>query len=122
MFLNIGKVCKGKELFDVPHQIEPMSTKEIMKKFPSFAKIFDGQGKENTLLFYYKKNKITDVYEFIDEEAEEEVAELMDVKIKTFVMENEDEIENKKLSDEQIQDFKSQLKDVQNALSEHYKK
>ena len=48
--------------FDVPHKLEPMSVKQLMKKFPEFAQTMDGTCEENTLLFYYKKNKETGVW------------------------------------------------------------
>ncbi len=122
MFLSIGKDCKGKEYFDVPHLEKPISSRRIIKNYPNFAKIFDGQSVENTLSFYYKKNKLTNVYELIDEDAEIEVAELLGVEIKSFDIEDEDVSKSKGLSEEQIKDFKEQLKEIKGALEEHYTK
>lgn len=111
MFLSVGRPCNPKALFDVPHKAEPMSARRIQKKFPDFAALFDGKSMENTLLFYYKKNKITDVYEFLDEEAEEEVAELMGVQILVEEIADED-AEKEGLSPEQLAEFKEHMEDI----------
>ncbi len=105
--------------FDVPHQPDPMTAKRIIKKFPNFAKIFDGQGEENTLKFYYKKSKETGVYEFIDLDAEEEVAELMGVKIKTFAVKDEETMsddEKKPLNDEDVENFRAHMADIRTGI------
>jgi hypothetical protein len=114
MFLSVGHPCKPKALFDVPHKAEPMSAKRIARKFPAFAALFDGQSAENTLSFYYKKNKMTDVYEFIDVEAEEEVAELMGVRILAEIVEDEDEKAQTlvPLTDDQLAEFKDHMQDI----------
>ena len=112
MFLAVGRPCNPKALFDVPHKSEPMTARRIQKKFPDFAALFDGKSMENTLLFYYKKNKATDVYEFLDEEAEEEVAELMGVKILVEDIVDEDNEEKEGLSPEQLVEFKEHMEDI----------
>lgn len=112
MFLTVGRPCNPKALFDVPHKSEPMSARRIHKKFPEFAALFDGKSTENTLMFYYKKNKITDVYEFLDEEAEEEVAELMGVKILIEPIVDEDTEEKESLSPEQLTEFNEHIEDI----------
>ncbi len=91
-----------------------MTAKRIAAKFPTFAALFDGAGPENTLTFYYKKNKATDVFEFIDVEAEEEVAELMGVRVLSELVEDEDEKANtlKPLSSEQLTEFKEHMQDI----------
>lgn len=106
--------------FDVPHIDQPMTAKEIIKKIPKFAKVFDGQCKENTLTFYYKKSKETGVYEFIDLEAEEEVAELMDVKIKEFTVKDEDDLdddEKKPLDQKDIENFRTHMSDIRTGIT-----
>jgi hypothetical protein len=103
----------------MPHRPEPMTAKKIIKKFPKFAQIFDGQSEENTLKFYYKKSKERDVYEFIDLEAEEEVAELMDVKIKEFNVKDEDELddqEKRSLDKDDIENFKTHMADIRTGI------
>jgi hypothetical protein len=113
MYLAINQRCPLGLSFAVPHKPEPMTAKRIIKKFPHFAKIFDGQGEENTLRFYYKKSKETGIYEFIDLDAEEEVAELMGVKIKTFDI--KDEID-KPLDEKDVENFREHMSDIRNGL------
>jgi hypothetical protein len=76
-------------LFDVPHRPDPMTAKQIRKEYPNFAKLMDGACTENTLLFYYKKEKTTEDnvaihYVFQDEIAEEDIADMMGVEVGTF--------------------------------------
>lgn len=76
-------------VFDVPHRADPMTAKQIRKEYPEFAKLMDGTCTENTLLFYYKKDKTTEDNEairfvFQDELAEEDIAEMMGVEVGTF--------------------------------------
>lgn len=114
------KPCPLTALFDVPHQIDPMTAYEIKKKFPQFAKEMDGGYEENTLSFFYKKNKERDVYEFKDEEAEEEVAELMGVEIydeeKAKEKEKKDAPENRVLTEEEKAVFREHLTDIREKL------
>ncbi len=121
----MNQKCSSKDFFDVPHKSKPMSAKDIIKKFPDFAKLFDGEAEENTLSFYWKKNKETGIYEFKSTDDEEEVAELMEVKIldgeDTIEKEAEEETENKKhenreLTKEEIEEFKEHMKDIKEGL------
>lgn len=106
MYLDIGVKCPDKALFMVPHLVEPIKAKKIVKKFPEFAKLMDGEGKENTLLFYWKLNKKEGVYEFIDAYAEDEVAKLLGVAIYEGEDKDEEEAcEGRPLTQEEINDF-----------------
>jgi hypothetical protein len=119
MYLALRQKCPLGDFFDMPHQPEPLTAKQIIKKFPKFAQLFDGQAEENTLKFYYKKSKETGVYEFIDLDAEEEVAELMGVKIKEFTIKNEDELddeEKKGLDNDDIETFKDHMADIRTGI------
>jgi hypothetical protein len=119
MFLALRQKCPLGEFFDMPHRPEPMTAKQIIKKFPKFAQIFDGQGEENTLKFYYKKSKESGVYEFIDQDAEEEVADLMGVKIKEFKVTNEEELDDeqkKPLDSDDIEKFKNHMADIRTGI------
>ena len=119
MYLDLNRKCPAGAFFDVPHLDQPMTAKEIIKKFPKFAKLFDGQSQENTLSFYYKKSKQTGVYEFISCDDEEEVAELMGVEIKTFVVKNEnalDDTEIRELDDTDIKKFREHMADIRTGL------
>ncbi len=81
MYLKPKKKCPPNALFDVPHKPEPVTAKYLMKKFPAFASEMDGCGEERCLLYFWQRNKETNVYEFIDEEAEDEVREILGVKL-----------------------------------------
>lgn len=118
MYLAVRKPCPLATLFDVPHRSEPMTAYEIKKNFPAFAKEMDGGYEENTLSFFYKKNKETGVYEFKDEEAEEEVAELMGVEL--YDEEKEKKVEelpeNRVLTEEEKEAFREHLTDIREKL------
>jgi hypothetical protein len=119
MYLALKQKCPMGLFFDMPHRPEPMTAKQIIKKFPKFAQIFDGEGEENTLKFYYKKSKETGIYEFIDFDAEEEVADLMGVKIKEFTVKNEEDLddeEKRPLDSEDIEKFKSHMADIRTGI------
>lgn len=120
MYLQVRKPCPLATLFDVPHQPDPMTAYEIKKKFPAFAREMDGGYEENTLSFFYKKNKERDVYEFKDEEAEEEVAELMGVEIydeeKAKQKEKQEAPEDRPLTEEEKTVFHEHLTDIREKL------
>jgi hypothetical protein len=119
MFLEIGRPCKSAILFDVPHKPEPMTFKQLAKEFPEFVKIFDGKAIENTMCFYWKRNKQTGVYEFIDADSEEEVAELMNVELYTGTVGDEEGLElaeQRQLTQDEIASFKEELAFVKEAL------
>jgi hypothetical protein len=115
MYLEIGRPCKSTTLFDVPHKGEPMTFKQLSKDFPDFVKIFDGQSHENTMGFYWKLNKQTKVYEFIDADSEEEVVELMGVELYDGAEEDKSP-EQKALTEDEINFFKEELNFVNEAL------
>lgn len=118
MYLAVNVKCPLGIYFDVPHKEQPMSARKIIKRYPAFAKLFDGKSVENTLGFYYKKDKETGVHGFIDLDAEEEVADLLGVKILEFDVKNEDEIEENpdRMNISQIETFKSHMSDIQEGL------
>jgi hypothetical protein len=117
LHLDIKRPATKGLLFDVPHKTEPMKVSQIEKEFPEFSAIMDGEAKENTMLFYWKYNKQTGVYEFISEEDEEEVAELMGVKLCTDSYEEEVVADNQKLNDEEIKRHQENIEDIRNGLS-----
>jgi hypothetical protein len=120
MYLSIGAKCPSKTLFYVPHLPAPITAKQFCKDFPDFAKLMDGQATENTLLFYWKYNKQENAYVFVDEDAEDEVAELMGVALYTGEDkdEEEDAPDNRALTEEEIADFREKLKEVRDGLKE----
>ena len=115
MYLAMGKYCPKATFFDVPHQEEPMSAKEILKLFPNFAKEMDGSAVENCLSFFYKKDKERNVYAFIDVESEEEVAELMGVELYDE-SKGEGPTINSPLTDEQQKEFREHIQDIRDGL------
>ena len=120
MFLSRGRPAPKGLLFDVPHKKEPMTVKEIEKAFPEFAKLMDGNGEENTLLFYYKKNKETAHYVFQDCDSEEDIAEMMGVEIGLFS--NEEEVLSMEaLTKTQIETHKENLAMIREGLK-HFDK
>jgi hypothetical protein len=104
--------------FDVPHKLEPMTVKKIMKKYPEFAKTMDGSCDENCLLFYYKKNKETGIYEFQDDDAQEDIAELLGVKIKNFELKDKEEVTVDALTNEQIEKHKENIEMIRDGLKQ----
>lgn len=114
MYLDRKQVCPPTARFDVPHKREPVSAHYILRKFPEFAKEMDGGGEERCLLYFWKRNKETKVYEFIDADAEDEVRELFGVKIYDEEKEKEKARkkyleENRALTEEEIRTFKEEL-------------
>jgi hypothetical protein len=116
MFLEIGRPCKAAMKFDVPHKGEPMTFKQLAKEFPDFVKLFDGQAIENTMGFYWKRNKQSGVYEFIDADSEEEVAELMGVQLFEGEEDDGEEKPQDALTQDEITFFKEELQYVNHAL------
>lgn len=115
----MGRRCPTHALFDLPHKDEPMSAKAIQKRYSKFADIFDGQSLENTLSFYYKKNKETGVYGFIDEDAEAEVAELLGVKVRVFKdtsIEEEEEAASAAMTTKDVGTFKEHMEDIRSGI------
>jgi hypothetical protein len=118
MYLDKKKKASPSDLLDVPHKLNPMSVKDITKKFPEFAKTMDGTCEENTLLFYYKKNKETGIYEFQDDDAQEDIAELLGVKVKNFVLEYEEKVDVEGLSNEQLEKHKENIDMIRDGLKQ----
>jgi hypothetical protein len=121
MYLKPKTKCPPTALFDVPHKAEPVTAKYLMKKFPAFANEMDGCGEERCLTYFWQRNKETKVYEFIDEDAEEEVREILGVKL--FDEQKEKEKARQKylqetrgLTEEEIKEFKEELAYVRQQL------
>lgn len=111
MYLDRKHKCSSHALFDVPHKNKPMTAKRIMRKFPEFAEEMDGVTEDRCLLYFWKRNKETKVYEFLDEEAEEEIAELWGVEVYDEQKEEEKErAKRRPLTEEEIRTFKEELR------------
>lgn len=123
MYLNRKEKCPPTALFDVPHKPDPVTARYIEKRFPEFAKEMDGGGEERCLLYFWKRNKETKVYEFIDAEAEEEIRELLGVKLYDEAKEKEKARqkyiqETRALTEQEIKDFKEELDYVRQQIKE----
>lgn len=125
MFLDVGiKAPDNLRLF-VPFREKPMKVKHIQKKFPEFSRMFDGTSKECCLVYYWKKTKVRDdygneetVYEFVDEDAEDEVAELMGVTVEMAEILDEDSGHSQgALNREQIAEFQEHIADIRANIS-----
>jgi hypothetical protein len=94
-----------------------MKFKQLQKEFPEFVAMFDGKSVENTMSFYWKRNKQSGVYEFLDADSEDEVAELMGVELCAEAEEDEEAgAEQRQLSTDEIAFFKEELSFVRSAL------
>jgi hypothetical protein len=117
MYIDIGIKCPLTMKIWLPHLEEPMKAKEVIKTYPDFAAWFDGTGKENTLQFYYTINKTEFSLEFIDVEAEEEVAELLGVTITEIEMHDDEEVIAKEgLNEEDVAEFRQHINDIRKGL------
>ena len=118
MYLEKKKRCPLTTLFDMPHLPEPMSAYQIAKQFPAFAKEMDGSSTENCLLYFYKSNKERKVYEFQDADMEEEMAEMLNVKIYDEAGKEEPPHESRPLTEEEHQLFREHIADIQEKIQE----
>lgn len=125
MYLSKKQICPSTALFDVPHKPKPMTAAQIIKKFPEFAKEMNGTSDDSCLLYFWKRNKETKIYEFEDEEAEQEVAEMLKVKIYDEAAEKEKAAklyaeQSRALTAEEIQSFKEELAHAKAELQRFY--
>jgi hypothetical protein len=122
MYIDVNIKCPDCIKISMPHLEEPIYISRVIKKYVTFAKLFDGKARENTLLYYYKLNKSDSTLEFIDEDMEQEVADLLGVTLieKEYVDEEQQMMEyaaKNKLTPEQITAFKQQLDEVRRQLT-----
>lgn len=123
MYLTRKEKCPPTALFDVPHKPDPVTAKYLEKKFPDFAKEMDGAGEERCMLYFWKRNKETKVYEFLDAEAEEEIAEILGVPLYDEEKQKEKARqeylqETRALTEQEIKDFKDELDYLREKLKE----
>jgi hypothetical protein len=116
MYLNTKEKAKASLKLRLPHQPNPLSVKKVEAKFPEFAKQVDGKLADSVITFWWKLDKYTGVYEFVDDDAKEEVAELMGVENVEYEIpdpldEKDDPASRRQLSEQEIQDFRDYLAD-----------
>jgi hypothetical protein len=117
MYVDVDLKCPKYVKIYMPHLEEPIYISRVIKKYVKFAKLFDGKSKENTLSYYYKYNKNESVLEFIDEDMESEVAEILGVSIlEKEIIDEEAALEQASkqnaLTADQVSAFKEQLDEV----------
>ena len=121
MYIDVNVACPKAIKIYMPHLDEPIYASRVLKKYATFAKLFDGKAKENTLSYYYKLNKSEAVLEFIDEDMEAEVAELLGVGLTESQVVDEEAVQEEAagrlmLTDEQVMDFKKQLEELRASM------
>lgn len=118
MYISIGVVCPDNILFMFPNREKPIKAKRIKKKYPEFAKEFDGSSEECCLSYYYKLNRAEGLFEFKDPEAEDEVAEMLGVDLFTGEAYDEDSKGSNasKLSEKDVEDVRAYIADIRNGL------
>ena len=118
MYISIGVVCPDNILFMFPNREKPIKAKRIKKKYPEFAKEFDGSSEECCLSYYYKLNRAEGLFEFKDPESEDEVAEMLGVDLFTGEAYDEDSKGSNasKLSEREVEDVRAYIADIRNGL------
>ncbi len=121
MYLDIGFRASNTLLLRVPHRQMPMTVREVSKEYPGFAAEMDGSSRECTLRYFYKKDKESGIYEFLDVDSEEEVAELMGVVVMEFTEEDEVDsdgelVKTTALTEEQLERHKTNLAQIREGL------
>lgn len=116
MYIAIGVICPDNIRFRVPHREKPMKAKHIARKFPEFAKEFDGSSSECTLQYYYVYNKTEEVFEFKDPDCEEEVAELLGVNLTNDIIVDEEISTGSVLTKEEIAQVHEHIADIRAGL------
>ena len=99
----------------VPHRQKPWSAKKMEERFPQLKEALDGQSPDAMLTFFYKFNKVENVFEFIDADAEEDFADLLGVKVLCAAIE-EEAPPSEFLSPEQLQKHKENIAMIREGL------
>ena len=74
----------GTDLFQIPFS-GAVQWDEYIEIYPDIIKEMDGKCSENCLLFYYEKNFVNQVYNFRDEDAEFDIANILGIDINITV-------------------------------------
>jgi hypothetical protein len=119
MCLSLGQKAKTSLKLQMPHQKKPMRVSQIEKSYPEFAKQLDGALSDSTIEYFWKRDKSTGIYKFVDDDAKEEVAEMMGVECADYSSEDEEKDDpstRRQLTDAEIQDFREYLADAHEVL------
>lgn len=130
IYLSIGTPISNpdKTLILLPHIRDPITIKKALQKYPCLYSEFDGTATECTLLYNFKWNKHEKCFEPIDEEAENELVEILGVELGEFKTGEEDDKEKedgedgedgkvKKLTKEQHLEFHDHIADIRLGLA-----
>ena len=115
LFLTSSQIALPGMRFMVPHREDPWSAKKLERRFPHLAKEFDGKSQDGFLTFFYKFNKAENIFEFIDEEAEDEFADLLGVQVLCQEIQ-EDVPESTPLSAEQLDVHRNNMSMIREGL------
>jgi len=126
IYLSIGTPVPAPEktLILLPHIRDPITIKKALRNHPILYDEFDGTAHESTLLYYFKWNKHEKCFEPKDEEAEEELIEILGVKIGEFEIKTEEDAdadadaETGKLTEEQKNEFHEHIADIRTGLTQ----
>lgn len=118
IYYKPGIIISDKAKIMIPYADEPITIKKFKKKYTEFAKTFDGSLSESFLSVFWTFNKTTGIFEFIDADLEDEVAENLTIKIEDSIdklLKKMDESTSSKasgLSKEELAEFKLHLEDI----------
>lgn len=120
IFLSIGTPAPEKMLILLPHLRDPITIKKALQNHPTLYEL-DGESKDSTLLHYFKWNKEEKLLEPKDEEAELDIAFMLDVKIGEFEDKTEEDTDDaedapKELTEEQKNKFHEHIDDIRAGL------
>ena len=118
IYYKINVIVPDKAKIMLPFREEPISIRKFKKKYNEFAKTFDGTTSDSYLEFFWKYEKTEGIFVFNDGECEDEVAEILNIKIEDCIDEiikNMDDSKSSKtsaLTAEEIEEFHKHLADI----------
>jgi hypothetical protein len=116
MFLKDGLPAPDKLKMAMPHLPKPISVRRAKRKFPILVEELDGSAEECTLLWFYKVQE--GMLVFKDGDAEDEMAELLGVKVMEVEFADIDDSKgsDKAMTPEEVAAFKEMLAENREAL------
>jgi hypothetical protein len=83
VMFTIYKPAKLTDIFRIPFGIE-MPLEDIINNYPEFITEMNGEDETSTLSFYYQKNPTNGHYEFHDDQAELDVADILQMDLDVY--------------------------------------
>lgn len=98
VYMRVGEPASNLVMLALPHLPEPISLAKAVRAHPQLLEL-DGTARENTLLYFYRPVAAKDEYgaltgvtlEFLDADAEEDMADLLGVTVGEFAHEKDEE-------------------------------